>query len=216
MAEPIKLHGYSYSVYNRVARLALEIKRLSYERVEINPFLDLDPAYLELHPFGRVPVLSHGSFNIFETIAICRYIDNAFDGTALIPSKATTMARMDQVIAIVDNYGYWPMVRQVFSHRVFRPLIGEKTSKEEVSAGLIASEKVLAALNRISEEGHILTGKTVTLADCHLAPMIDYFVRAPEGQELLESYPGLWHWWDEVSEMSFMVRTDPKLPDLKL
>jgi len=198
-----------------VARLALEIKGLSYESVEINPFLDLDPAYLELHPFGRVPVLSHGSFNIFETIAICRYIDNAFDGTALIPGMAKAMARMDQVIAIVDNYGYWPMVRQVFSHRVFRPLIGETTSEEEVSAGLTASEKVLAVLNQISEEGHILTGKTVTLADCHLAPMIGYFVRAPEGQELLESYPGLWHWWDEVSEMSFMVRTDPKLPDLK-
>ncbi len=215
MAEPVTLHGYSYSVYNRVARLALELKGVSYERVEVNPFSNLDPAYLDLHPFGRVPVLSHGSFNIFETVAICRYVDNAFDGSALKPSKARTMARMDQVIAIVDSYGYWPMVRQVFSHRVFRPLQGETTNEEEVSAGLAASEKVLDVLNQIAEEGRILTGITVTLADCHLAPMIDYFVRAPEGRVLLHTFPSLWHWWGEVSEMSFMARTDPKLSDIK-
>ncbi len=86
MKEPVILHGYSYSVYNRVARLALELKGVSYDKIEVNPFSHIDPAYLKLHPFGRVPVLSHGSFNIFETVAICRYVDNAFDGIELNPS----------------------------------------------------------------------------------------------------------------------------------
>ena len=40
------LHGYHYSVYNRIARLALAEKGVAYDRVEVNPF--------GRHP-GRIP-----------------------------------------------------------------------------------------------------------------------------------------------------------------
>ena len=35
------LHGYHYSVYIRIARLALAEKGVAYERVEVNPFADI-------------------------------------------------------------------------------------------------------------------------------------------------------------------------------
>ena len=54
------LHGYRYSVYNRIARLALAEKGVAYDRVEVNPFAaDRPAAYLALHPFSRVPALVH-------------------------------------------------------------------------------------------------------------------------------------------------------------
>ncbi len=215
MAEPVTLHGYRYSVYTRAVRIALDLKGVTYQRVEVDPFSTLDPAYLDLHPFGCVPVLSHGAFDIFETGAICRYVDHAFDGPPLQPDDARAIARMTQVIAIIDNYGYWPMVRQVFEHRVFRPLEGGIASPEEISNGLVASQKVLSALNRISREGIVLTGETVTLADCHLAPMIACFVHAPEGAQVLRSFPALSHWWEQVCEMPFMPRTEPDLSALR-
>jgi glutathione S-transferase len=198
MADPVHLHGYRYSVYNRIARLALLSKNVEHETVEVDPFAELSEEYLRLHPFGRVPVLVHGTFELFETSAITRYVDRAFSGPPLQPERAAALARMDQVIAVIDAYAYWPMVRQVSSHAFFRPFMGEPSSRAEVDLGLAASRQVLSFLDRVAGEGEVLTGRDFTLADCHLAPMIDYFVHAEEGKEALSLYPALQGWWEQV------------------
>jgi glutathione S-transferase len=77
----IQLYGYQYSVYAWIARLAMHAKGISYEWVEVNPFAKDVPAdYLAMHPFGRVPTLVNGDFVLFETSAITRYVDEAFQG----------------------------------------------------------------------------------------------------------------------------------------
>src|SRR3954454_15980870 len=124
------LHGYHFSVYNRIARLTLAEKGVAYDRVEVNPFApDVPASYLALHPFGRVPTLVHDGFALYETVAITRYIDRSFPGPALQPTERRSLARMDQIIGVVDAYGYWPLVRQVFSHGVFRPRSGQAGDK---------------------------------------------------------------------------------------
>ena len=78
---PLVLHGYRYSVYVRIVRLALAEKGVAYDRVEVNPFApDVPASYLALHPFGRVPTLVHDDFALYETGAITRYVDRAFAG----------------------------------------------------------------------------------------------------------------------------------------
>lgn len=211
MNNPVTLHGYRFSVYHRIARMVLHEKGVEYEIEEIDPFSKLDPAYLKLHPFGRVPALTHGMFTVFETSAISRYIDNGFAGPPLQPIDSHALARMNQVIAVIDNYGYWPMVRQVFSHRVFRPLMGERSNEGEVAAGIEASHKVLSFLDDIAQERLVLDGKTITLADCHLAPMMDYFTRAKEGGDALDLYRALSRWWKRVSDTSMVLATAPML-----
>ncbi|HEX9964247.1 MAG TPA: glutathione S-transferase family protein [Allosphingosinicella sp.] len=209
MADPVRLHGYGYSVYNRIARLALLLKEVGHETVEVDPFAELPEAYLRLHPFGLVPVLTHGAFELFETGAITRYVDRAFEGPPLQPGSAAALARMDQVISVVDSYAYRPMVRQVSSHAFFRPHFGEDSSREQIDMGLEASRKVLSFLGGVAGEGLVLSGRDFTLADCHLAPMIDYFVRAEEGKAALSSHPALQRWWDGVSGLDILKATDP-------
>ena len=213
MSGQVRLHGYRYSVYNRIVRLVLHQKQVDYETVEVNPFSELPEGYLKLQPFGRVPVLSHGAFTIFETGAITRYVDRAFRGPLLQPTDSKALARMDQAIAMIDNYGYWPMIRQVVSHRVFRPLAGEPSSEAEVAEGIVASKRVLSALENLAVEERVLTGKDITLADCHLAAMMDYFVRVREGRELLSDYPSLSRWWERIFPMPMIQATDPGLAD---
>jgi glutathione S-transferase len=208
-ADPVHLHGYRYSAYTRIARLVLLSKQVAHRTIEVDPFAELSQDYLRLHPFGRVPVLIHGGFRLFETNAITRYVDRAFDGASLQPPSARALARMDQVIAVVDAYAYWPMVRQVASHGFFRPLFGEPAIRAEVEAGLAAAQKVLAFLNRVASEGNVLTGADITLADLHLAPMIDYFVRAEEGKSALARHEALQRWWDQVSGLEALKATDP-------
>jgi glutathione S-transferase len=209
MADPVNLHGYRYSVYTRIARLVLLSKNVEHRTIEVDPFAELPGAYLRLHPFGRVPVLTHGAFDLFETGAITRYVDRAFDGPPLQPEGAAALARMDQVISVVDAYAYWPMVRQVSSHAFFRPYFGEPSSRDEIDAGLEASREVLSFLDGVAGEGLVLGGRDITLADCHLAPMIDYFVRAKEGKAALSSHRALQGWWDRMSVLDIVTATDP-------
>jgi glutathione S-transferase len=209
MGDPVHLHGWRYSVYTRIARLALRAKEVEHETIEVDPFAKLSEAYLKLNPFGRIPVLTHGAFELFETGAITRYVDRAFPGRPLQPESAAALPRMDQVISVVDSYAYWPMVRQVSSHGFFRPRFGEESSREEIEAGLQASRKVLSYLDDVAGEGLVLGGRDLTLADLHLAPMMDYFVRAEAGKATLSSYPALQGWWDRISVLDVLRATDP-------
>lgn len=206
---PVRLHGYKYSAYSRVVRLALLLKGVEHEVVEVDPFSELSGEYLAQHPFGRVPALNHGDFTLFETTAITRYVDRAFPGRPLQPQQAAVAGRMDQVMAVIDAYGYWPMVRQVASHGFFRNHFGQASDQGEVAAGLRQSRTVLSFLNGVAEEGEILNGRDLTLADCHLAPMLDYFVRAEVGREALSHFAALQGWWEMVSCLEILAVTDP-------
>jgi glutathione S-transferase len=207
------LHGYRYSVYQRIARLALAEKGVAYQRVEVNPFApDVPAAYLDLHPFGRVPTLVHDGFALYETAAIARYIDRAFPGPALQPAECKALARMDQIIGVVDAYGYWPLVRQVFSYRVFRPRLGQPANEAEIAKGLEAAPKVLAALERLAADDVFLTGPALSLADLHLGAMLAYFVQAREGDALLKQHARLAAWWQHLRPRPSFAATDPGLP----
>jgi len=211
----LTLFGFRYSVYTRIARMALVVRGLEYETCEVNPFDDPpDQSLGEVTPFQRVPVLDHDGFVLFETSAITRYLAARFPGADLVPAEPRAAARMEQVIAIVDAHGYWPMVRQVFSHSVFRPLLGEPVDESEIVDGLQGAKRVLAALEQIANEGLVLDPAQVTLADLHLAPMVGYFAMADQGRAALAGYPALNRWWRDMSQHPAYVATDPGLATL--
>lgn len=209
----VLLHGYQYSVYVRIARMVLAEKSVAYERAEVNPFArDMPSAYLALHPFRRVPVLVHDDFVLYETGAITRYIDETFPGPTLQPAAPRERARMTQIISIIDSYAYWPMVRQVFSHAVFRPRTGEPVDTTEIRAGLEGSARALGAIEGLAAGGDLLIGSDLSLADLHLAPMIAYFSAAPEGRRVISECPKLSAWWQAMQRRQSLAATDPGLP----
>ena len=209
----VVLHGYQYSVYVRIARMALAEKGVAYERAEVNPFApDVPTAYLAMHPFRRVPVLVHDDFTLYETGAITRYVDETFPGPRLQPAAPRERARMTQIISIVDSYGYWPMVRQVFAHSVFRPRVGEPADAAEIRKGLEGSARALGALEALAADERFLVGSQLSLADLHLAPMIAYLSAAPEARGRIADYPKLSAWWQAMQRRQSVAATDPGLP----
>lgn len=210
----VELHGFRFSVYVRIARVALAEKGIAYTLREINPFAaDVPADYLAMHPFRRVPTLVHDGFILYETAAITRYIDEAFEGPALQPAAAGLRARMAQIIGIIDNYGYWPMVRQVFSHSVFRPRIGSPASRTEIEAGAIASERVLTAIEALIKSDGYLIGTDLSLADVHLAPMISCLDAALEGHAVLARHARLSDWWRVMRGRQSVIASEPGTPD---
>lgn len=211
----IVLHGYQYSVYLRIVRMVLVEKGVPYSRVEVNPFAsDMPKEYLKLHPFRRVPTLIHDDYVLYETQAITRYIDEAFVGPSLQPVHARQRARMTQIISIIDAYGYLPMVRQVFSQRVFGPRIGRVADEAQLRAGIEGSSRVLSALESIvAVDGPVAGGGDWSLADFHLAPMMAYLAAAPEGESAIAERAKLAAWWDVIRERASLRETDPGFPD---
>lgn len=209
MADRLTILGYRYSVYTRIARMALTETGLTAAYSEVDPFAPVPDPVLAAHtPFGRVPVLCHNGFTLTETQAILRYLDR-LSGSALVPSSPRGEARMAQVIGITDAYGYVPMVRQVFANAVFAPRMGDPADDTAIAAGLADARPVLSALDAIAAGGLCLNGRDITLADLHLAPMIGYFVMSPQGAKALADHPALARWWAVTEKWPTLVQTDP-------
>ncbi|WP_172300238.1 glutathione S-transferase family protein [Pseudoruegeria sp. HB172150] len=197
----VRITGYGPSVYTWIARLALTWRGVPFDYTEADPFADPPPEMLlALHPFGRVPVLQHDGFILYETRAILHYIARAFPGPPLIPDDPQAAARMEQIIGITDAYAYWPLVRQVYSQAVFAPAHGREPDPAIIAQGLAAATRVLSALEPLADrDGPNLLGADPTLADLHLTPILDYFAQAAEGANALAACPNLhrflahWH-----------------------
>jgi glutathione S-transferase len=204
ITDTVTLPGYRQSVYTRIAHLVLLEKGVAHAQVEVDPFSPgLPVGFPTLNPFGRVPVLCHGAFTLYETRAITRYIDAALPSPNLTPTPPRALARMEQVIAIIDHYGYWPLIRQVYANRVFAPRMNEPVDQAE------AAPRPLAALEVIASEGFVLNDRSITLADCHLAPVIEHFAQAPEGDSLLSASPYLSRWCTRVRVRDTLRAIDP-------
>jgi len=209
----VELHGYKFSVYAWMAGFALREKRVGYAWREVDPFADDVPAdYLAIHPFGRVPTLVHGDVVVYETSAITRYVDEAFEGPALQPVLPRDRARANQIISVIDSYGYWPLVRQVFSHGVMAERMDRASDQSEYQQGLAAAPRVLKALENLAEDGDFLVGDHLTLADIHLAPIIGYFTSDAEGLALFNQQHRLRDWWQAISVRPAFIETWPELP----
>jgi len=210
MVETLNLLGFRHSVYTRVARMGLMETGLTATYIEANPFAaEPDPVLAAMTPLGRVPVLQHGDFVLTETAAILRYLNDLGPGHSLIPTDPQAAARMAQVMGIVDAYVYQPLVRKVFSHGFYQAAVGEIGDPAIVAEGLALSQAPLRALDSIAAGGLQLGGGRISLADLHLAPMMDYFVKVPEAADLLRHYPALSGWWDSISDYPSLQDTDP-------
>lgn len=206
----IVLHGAAYSVYVRIARLALIEKGVAHDLDEVDIFAPGGPdaAHRARHPFGRIPAFEHDGFALYETAAICRYVDEAFDGPPLQPRDVRERARMAQIVSLLDSYGYRNMVWSVFVELAGDRAREGRTDRAKVEAGLASSAAVLGELERLGE-GAFLAGSVPSLADLHAAPMMAYLMVPEEGRALVARHPRMAAWVDAMRMRPSVVATRP-------
>ena len=103
------LYHVGPSPYAQRARLALIEKGVDWEGrvVDIGPRMEnYEPWYMRLNPAGEVPTLQHGDRVVTGSTAICRYIDETFDGPALTPLDPARRAELDALVASADAVRY--------------------------------------------------------------------------------------------------------------
>ncbi|KPD19641.1 glutathione S-transferase [Burkholderia sp. ST111] len=207
----VKLYGAAWSVYVRIARLALEEKQVNYGLVEVDVFAKtgVPQEHLKRHPFGRIPAFEHGDFNLYETGAIVRYIDDAFPGCKLQPTDLKARAKVNQIVGILDAYAYQTLVWDIYVDRVVAARDGRLANEQKIAAALPRAIVCLSELNRLMDDQGFLIGGSVTLADLYAAPIFACFMQTPEAASQMEGCEKLIDWWQRFASRDSMSRTRP-------
>lgn len=205
----VLLYGAPYSVYTRSARLALIEKGVDHglELVDVFGPGGLPPEHLARQPFGKIPVLDHDGFLLYETAAILRYVDEAFPGPALQPVDARHRARMNQAISICDSYLYGHGVWRIFVERVSKPKRGAPTDEAKVQASLPKTAACYAAFADLLGDRGWLCGDALSLADLHVAPMLACLAMTAEGRSMMAAHPKLQRWWQRMAKRDSLRET---------
>ena len=210
MADPV-VYGPAYSTYTRSARLALEEKGVPYRLEEIDMLggACAEPEYLARQPFAKVPAFEHDGFRLYETSAIMRYVDEAFDGPALQPADAQGRARMEQAISVIDSYAYPSLIGGLVMQRLVAPMLGNECDEAAVAECLPRANTSVEALGAILGDDAYLAGETMSLADLHAAPIFAYATNTAEGAEMIAAQPAMARWWEMMSARESVVKTQP-------
>ncbi len=193
------LTGADYSVYARIARMALVQKGLDYRFDECDVFEEADRVALrKRHPFGKIPVLEHAGKTVIETQAILRYIDAVFPDKPLFPREADDVARSEQAISVIANYAYPCLVWQIFVP--WYRAQDEDSSRagdgrpidESVSEMAMTCQTVLDGL--IADTSWF-SGRVFGAADAYVYAVLAYFRCVPWGLAACGGYPNLNAWF---------------------
>lgn len=189
------VHSIPGSPFGRAVLATLEEKRASYRLVPVVPGTLRSAEHLARHPFGRIPVMEHNGFSLYESQAILRYIDRILRDPALTPSDVQRVAQMDQVMNINDWYLFNGVANVIGFQRVVGPrLMGLTPDEAIIKAAMPQALAVFAELARLLGDQSYFAGDAVSLGDLMVAPQLSFFLQTPEWTELGAPHENLVAW----------------------
>jgi len=204
------------SPYGRAVFATLEEKGAEYRISPVAPGTTKSEPHLSRHPFGRIPVLEHDGFMLYETQAILRYLDRVLPGMALTPGDAKSTARMDQVMNICDWYLFQGVASVIGFQRVVAPrLLGLAPDEAAIAGAMPKARIVCTELARLLGSQAYFAGADVTLADLMVAPQLDFLAQTPEWLPLTAGAANLVSWLDRMNaRASFKATTWERIAEL--
>lgn len=201
MNQPV-VYGDAISTYVRSVRLALEEKGVPHTLapVDLVKGQHKEGGHLARQPWGKMPAFEHDDLSFYEASAIMRYIDEAFPGPALMPPTPRERVRVNQVMSIVDSYGYPASITNLFIPRVLVPSLGGQTDEGQVAAAKPEAALFLSELGRLLGGSEYFGGASVSLADLHVLPVLTYLRATPEGQALIAETPSIAAWMERMGK----------------
>jgi glutathione S-transferase len=208
----VTVFGFQRSTYVNVVRLILTQKEVVFRFHDTEKEM-YTPEHLARHPFGRVPVLQHGDFLLYETSAIAAYVDDVFEGPKLTPAEPRKRARMKQWICNLDAYFYPWMIYHIGHERLVFPELGIASKEVIVERALPHVRRALEVMDQELADGRpFIVGDRVTLADFFLLPTLFAFGLTPEGKELRPRFRRVQAWDERMSALPSVVRFRATLP----
>ncbi len=158
----MKLYHIPISTNSSRVWVALLEKNLDFELVEIHLDGDhLEPEFVAMNPFHRVPVLVDDGFTVVESLAILDYLEAKYPEPAMLPKDAKDLAIVKMVqLVTINELG-----------PVLYPLSSERMGWGIPEAQVIANAKekvdtVLTFFEGLLDDRPFFGSNTLTYAEC--------------------------------------------------
>ena len=204
-AQPhLHIHGTVISTYTRIVQTVAEEAGISWG---ITATPAQSPENRRRHPFWKVPTVEIDGLNLFESVAIVQYVDNAHNGGALQPDDAKVRAEMDRWIAIANNYLF-----PVFEHGLIMPYLAHHHLHTPLRSDIIEAalpeiaHHLGVVCERIEQSPHF-AGPDFTLADIFVYCITRPVQLTPEGDNLIGQLLPLRHWLNRIGKRESLVAT---------
>jgi len=180
--EVLKLYSFWRSSAAYRARIALNLKGLSYELIPVNLAANGGEqhaaSFHEVNPQELIPVLVHGERHIRQSMAIVEYLEESFDGPRLLPVTARERARaraLAQSIACdihpINNLRVLQYLEREFNVPLEER---ERWVRHWIERGFAAFEEMLASN---PSTGEYCEGDAPSIADVCLVPQVFNAIR---------------------------------------
>ncbi|KAG2378864.1 hypothetical protein C9374_008012 [Naegleria lovaniensis] len=202
----LKLYGIYQSTCVQRVVTTLKEKKLDYELipVDLSKGEHKQPQFLEKQPFGVIPVLEDDGFLIYESRAICRYLESKYkgQGTELIPSSdVKTLGLFEQGASIETSY-FDPQVSGLTFELVFKNMFG-MGSPDEARVKILTQKLTtyLDVYEKILSKQEYIGGNQFTLADLYHLPYGSFLFHPQVNLgHLINDRPHVAAWWDKITK----------------
>jgi len=202
------VHTIPGSPAARAVMATLTEKQTPFRVAGLAPGAHKMAPHLSRHPFGKMPVLEHGDFTLYETQAILRYLQRVLPSPALVPEDPRQAARMDQIMGICDWYLFQGVSNVIGFHRIVGPrVLGLTPDEAAIEAAMPRAHVVFAELSRLLGTKPYLASERVTLADLMVAPHLDFLAQTPEWVPLTRDRANVVSWLARMNERACMRAT---------
>jgi glutathione S-transferase len=195
----MKLFGHPMSTCTRKVLTVLHEKgaTFEFEMVDIMTGAHKHPAFLARQPFGQVPALEDDGFTLYESRAICRYLDSKLPGVSLTPTDLKGRAVMEQWIS-VESANFTPHAMKIIGQRLLGKMMGKEPIESIVTEGLAGVDRAAEVMDKQLANHQFIAGSAFSIADISFMPYIEYLV-ASEAAEPIIKRTNTARWWSEIS-----------------
>lgn len=193
---PIKLYRYPLSGHSHRVELFLSLLDLPTELIDVDLAAGAQkaPAFLELNPFGQVPVIQDGEVTLADSNAILVYLASQYADEHWLPREPARAAAVQRWLSVAAGLvAFGPAAARLIT--VFQAPF----NAEEVIA---RAHGLFAVMEKELQKTSFLVGEAPTIAD---VANYSYIAHAPEGNVSLTPYPHLRSWLARIEGLPRFV-----------
>jgi glutathione S-transferase len=205
----VEIIGFAPSTYVRAIRMVCEEKGVPYD---LKPERPHAPDVTAIHPFGKIPVMRHGDFELCESKAIATYLDLAFPGPKLIPTEPRQAALTEQWVSLVNTRIDTTMVRTYLFAYLFPKTDDGQPDRKSIDSVVPALKEEIGLLDRAVAKGGYLAGDSLTFADLNLMPILYYIQNFPEASAAIAAAKPLAAYYERLAARPSFQKTTPPPP----
>ncbi|PAJ74611.1 hypothetical protein CJF42_09205 [Pseudoalteromonas sp. NBT06-2] len=190
---PVHIYGEKMSNFVRTVMIVCEYKSIPFTygfSIKDKAVAFKSEQHMELHPYGKIPVLLDQDFYLAETSSICRYLDNNFAGPKVQFEQAKQAAYHDAFCAIASTYIDKAFIREFLLEFAFPKGENGTVRMDVVKAGIPNVHNALSVIEKeLVSDNQVINGERLSIADALLVPMLHYINTVTRDFKLLEVHP---------------------------